>query len=264
MFQGTPASIELCTRMSEISEGVCVLGFSRGKDSLAAWLFLKNFFHRIIPFHGSLVPGLGFVERSLAYYEEVFETKIERCISPICFAHGLQQLQFQLPGDEQSINDLGLWEYTEHNMGRLIADKYSVPFAWNAFAYSMYDSLDRIGWVKKCKGVHEKHVSFYPCFDWKPSQVLEYIQQHNVSLPEDYLMGGRTMCSSFDTCMMERMKELYPEDHEIVKLWFPLIEARLARNEFRKRKLKDDERTPGPSKLSSLPKSGTRKRTTSR
>lgn len=237
MFRGTPATIELCQRMAEKSKGVCILGFSRGKDSLAAWLFLKNYFDRIIPFHGAMVPGLGFVERSLAYYEKVFETKIERVLSSICFAKGLYQLHFQLPADEQSIVDLGLWEHSEHDIGYLIAEKHGVPYAWNAFAYSMYDSLDRIGWVRKCSGVHEKHGTFYPCFDWKPSQVLEYIKQHDISLPEDYLMSGRTMCSAFDTCMMEKMKELYPEDHEIVKAWFPLIEARLARNEFRRIKL---------------------------
>ena len=50
-----------------------LLAFSRGKDSIAAWLALRDskLFKRIIPVYLYLVPGLKFEEESLKYFEDV-------------------------------------------------------------------------------------------------------------------------------------------------------------------------------------------------
>ena len=42
------------------------LAFSCGKDSIATWLECRKHFTRVIPFYMYLVPGLQFIERSLA------------------------------------------------------------------------------------------------------------------------------------------------------------------------------------------------------
>ena len=55
-----------------------ILAFSTGKDSIAAWLQMRRYFKRIVPYYCYSVPNLGFVERSLAYYEDFFGTHIYR------------------------------------------------------------------------------------------------------------------------------------------------------------------------------------------
>ena len=55
-----------------------ILAFSTGKDSIAAWLQLRKYFKYVIPYYCYTVPGLEFVENSLAYYEDFFGTHIYR------------------------------------------------------------------------------------------------------------------------------------------------------------------------------------------
>ncbi len=44
-----PDSDTLCRQMAEETGGICFPSFSRGKDSIAAWLQLRRYFDRIIP-----------------------------------------------------------------------------------------------------------------------------------------------------------------------------------------------------------------------
>ncbi len=62
--------------------GTVILSFSAGKDSLAAWLLLRELGFDVVPVYKWLVPGLLFVERSLAYYESFFGTRIRRYPHP--------------------------------------------------------------------------------------------------------------------------------------------------------------------------------------
>lgn len=61
-----------------------LLAFSRGKDSIAAWISLRDskLFKRIIPIYLYLVPGLNFEEDDLKYFEDVFQTHIMQLPHP--------------------------------------------------------------------------------------------------------------------------------------------------------------------------------------
>ena len=74
----------------------CVLAFSAGKDSIAAWLALRELGIEVRPVYKFLVPGLAFVERSLAYYESHFGVPIARVPHPSLF-RWLRILTFQAP-----------------------------------------------------------------------------------------------------------------------------------------------------------------------
>lgn len=52
------------------------LAFSCGKDSIGAWLALLPHFTRIVPVYMYTVPDLDFVNKSIRYYEDFFQTKI--------------------------------------------------------------------------------------------------------------------------------------------------------------------------------------------
>lgn len=49
-----------------------ILAFSRGKDSIAAWLALREAGVEVLPYHIYLIPDLAFVDKSLAYFAEWF------------------------------------------------------------------------------------------------------------------------------------------------------------------------------------------------
>lgn len=228
----TPMSEKLCKEITEQSGGVCILGFSRGKDSLAAWLQLRKYFNRIIPFHCASIPGLSFAETSLRYYEEYFGTKIERMMSGGVSA-AISNLVYQVPHDEPLIDSMEFMVYDNHIIAECLRHKYKAPKAWCAFGINLTDSIDRRIYVTKNQGRNPARRTFYPCFDWTKKMILQAIDEAGLKLPGDYLLASRTLAGTPTYRHMQRMREVFPEDYERVKKCFPLVEACLARMEWR-------------------------------
>lgn len=243
---GTEASRRLCEEISSISGGICLLGFSRGKDSIAAWLYLQRFFKTIIPFHCASVPHLSFVDESLDYYEGVFKTKIIRCLSGEVTG-AIMDLVYQPSEDEEEIDVMELWQYDNHDIIDLLQNKYG-PDLWCAFGINLTDSIDRRIYVQKNQGRNEARKTFYPCFDWTKTQIMQVIDDAGIKLPGDYRLANRSLAGIPNTRHLLRMGEIYPRDMELIELYFPFIRAQLARNEFRREKVQASrEREPGRS-----------------
>lgn len=233
---GTADTRRLCEEISQRTGGVCLLAFSRGKDSLAAWLFLRQFFERIIPFHLATVPHLDFVDRSLIYYEQYFETKIERLMFDETW-RSFDQGWYQPPDDMDELEDLGWADYDIVDVADLLRDKYGVPDAFCAAAIGRFDSLFRRTWFNSPKtAVNEEKYQFYPIYDWTLKQILGSIKSSGLKLAPDYLIGVRTVHGVPNIRHLERWKKVFPEDYKRMQALYPLIEARLARNEFRRRR----------------------------
>ena len=79
------ASEELNAERAAIQGKITLLSFSRGKDSIGAWLALRECFDYIIPVFLYLIPGLEFEEESLQYYENFFGTRIIRLPHPSAY-----------------------------------------------------------------------------------------------------------------------------------------------------------------------------------
>ena len=77
VFPGVDCSERCIERIAETTDTV-ILSFSAGKDSIAAWLAIRPYFKRIVPYFLYIVPDLEFVEQSVRYYEDFFETRIYR------------------------------------------------------------------------------------------------------------------------------------------------------------------------------------------
>lgn len=246
MIVGTPASRKLCAEIASKTDTV-VLGFSRGKDSVAAWLWLREFFPRVISFHVDGCPGLGFVERSLAYYERFFGATIERCYARDLF-ESLANMVYQPVEDEDWIDGLELMNVAAGNdeIAERIRDKHDLGHAWMAWGISSADSIVRRSQKKYREGVNEAKRVFYPCFDWHREHVLQAIAAGGARLPEDYLLCNRSIASVMNLRGLERMRDTMPDEFERVKFWYPFIEASLARNEFR-RLHRAAERQTGPA-----------------
>lgn len=94
-IDGLPSSEQIRADLADEGNPV-LLGFSRGKDSLAAWLALREAGVRVVPYHLYLVPGLTFVADSLAFYEDFFDTKIINLLHPSLY-RWLNSFLFQPP-----------------------------------------------------------------------------------------------------------------------------------------------------------------------
>jgi len=233
MIVGTPESRDLCKQIRKKTDTV-VFGFSRGKDSLAAVPWLQEFFPNVILFHVDGCPGLSFVERSLAFYEQWFGKPIHRCISGDLF-QAISNLVYQPIEDEDWIDgsEFGANDISSDRLAELVKEAHADASAWIAWGISCEDSIVRRSQKKYRTGINEDKRVFYPCFNWRREHVLQSIRATGVPLPEDYKMACRSFATPLNMRHLARMREMYPDDFERVKFFYPFIEASLARNEFR-------------------------------
>ena len=233
-FDGTPESRSLCEAIAAATGGVCFLGFSRGKDSIAAWLYLRKFFSRIIPFHCASVPGLSFVDESLRYYEKAFGTSILRFMDGAVTA-AIDNLIWQPPGSEDEVNAMELWHFDKHDIIETLQKEMNLPRAWCAFGINLSDSIDRRIYVSKNKGRNPERMTFYPCWDWSKAQIVQTVRVAGLNLPADYRMAARSMAAVPSYRHLLRMEAMFPEDFRRVEAAFPMIRAELARQWFREK-----------------------------
>ena len=81
VIKGQPTSQEVLQTLADLHEPVA-LGFSCGKDSIATWIAMREYGIEVVPVYFWLVPDLQFIDDELAYFEEVFETRIHRYPNP--------------------------------------------------------------------------------------------------------------------------------------------------------------------------------------
>ncbi|MHB8397321.1 MAG: adenine nucleotide alpha hydrolase family protein [Candidatus Limnocylindrales bacterium] len=232
---GTPETRSLCGEISDLSGGTVLLAFSGGKDSVAAWIALREHFTRVIPFHCASVPHLGFVDRALDYYERAFDTPILRYMHEECLG-ALHDLVFQPLADEQSILWLDIWEYDKLAIAEMVRSAQGVPDAWSAYGIALTDSIERRAKVADGAGRFDASMRFYPCWNWSRKQILSTIADKGIKLGEAYLLANRSFCGIPTARHIERMEALFPADFERVETMFPFVRAVIARNEFRRRR----------------------------
>ena len=226
------SSAELCQQMAQECD-TAILAFSTGKDSIAAWLQMRKYFKRIVPYYCSCVPGLEFVEKSLAYYEDFFGTHIYRLPHRSLY-RWLRGMVFQSPPHVTKVEALDLpgEEYDDAMIGELVRELGRLPDgAYVGTGVRMADSpMRRVGLMTHgCINHNQKR--FYPVYDWKKADLLAAFDESGVKLPPDYKLFGRTF-DGIDYRFLKPIKEHYPKDYEKILEWFPLAELEIMRREM--------------------------------
>lgn len=226
------SSAELCQQMAQECD-TAILAFSTGKDSIAAWLQMRKYFKRIVPYYCYSVPGLEFVEKSLAYYEDFFETHIYRLPHRSLY-RWLRGMVFQSPPHVTKVEALDLpgEEYDDAMIGELVRELGHLPDgAYVGTGVRMADSpMRRVGLMTNgC--INHSQKRFYPVYDWKKADLLAAIDESGVKLPPDYRLFGRTF-DGIDYRFLKPIKEHYPKDYEKILEWFPLAELEIMRREM--------------------------------
>ena len=228
------ASDILCKKIADQSNGVCLIGFSRGKDSIASFLKLKRYFHTIQPYYLSMIPELmSFEIESLKYYEEIFETKIEIMLSP-SFFRMINKYILQVPDRLPIIDAHDVKNYDYQKIQDIVKQKFNLPKeTFTGIGVTQYDSFRRQSAIRKNGGLNLNKKEFFPIFDMKKSEIYAYIDENKILYPQDYNLYGKSF-DGFDYRFLKPLKENYPEDYEKIKFWFPLIDLEIMRYELHK------------------------------
>lgn len=220
------SSEALLRHMREMTDTVA-LSFSRGKDSLCAWLVLAPYF-KVRPVYYSMLPELlSFESDSLHYYENVFRAEITVFWNPLIkdlfLRWGLQ------PEHRRGYLDSLQWRVGNKDAEtRRVLNDESIYIAQGV---TRYDNLNRAVAMKRTGSLNQQRKVFYPIFDYTRTRIIETIKQHDVKLPYDYRMFGRSF-DGLDYQYISAIKREFPADYEIIRFWFPMIESEIKRFEY--------------------------------
>lgn len=223
-----PANVEAELKAQQL----VTLGFSTGKDSLACALICQELKVNFIPFFFYHIPDLQFVERNIKMYEDKLGMEVVRLPHPMLYDY-IRHQDFQTP---KMIKYMGSFDFPHLSFEELI-DYYLEE---NGIKTPVYDvvgmraaeSFNRRKVFEKMEdpGIDRNKMKLYPIYNWKTEDVKNYISAKGLTLTPDYDIWRR----SFDGLKYQFLygvKNRYPEDWQVIKEFFPLIELELFRYE---------------------------------
>lgn len=231
LLNGIEGSDLVRARVKRERGAKCLLAFSCGKDSIAAWLALRADGFEWLPYFQYLVPGLGFVERSLRYYEEFFGQRIRRVPHPSLYRY-LNKMVYMPPERCAIVEAWSLPVFDHQELQEAVLDSAGWPEGtWCATGVRAADSLDRRRHFQQHGAINAKGKVFYPVWDWQKEDLRLALVAAGVKIPVDYQIFGR----SFDGLhhdYLAPIQKYFPEDFAKILEWFPLAELELKRAEY--------------------------------
>jgi hypothetical protein len=227
-----PTAIEGITPSAQLRETLVgqtvLLAFSRGKDSIAAWLALRDAGVRVVPYHLFLVPGLEWVAESLAYYEDWFGTPILNLPHPSLY-RWLANFVFQPPERCRVIEAARIVVPTYGDVNAMIREHYQLPAdTWVCDGVRAADSPNRRTTIRSHGPVNEGRRTLKIVWDWRKQHVMDAISIAGVELPADYAWFGRSF-DGVDRRFLEPIRRHAPADYARILEWFPLADVELHR-----------------------------------
>jgi hypothetical protein len=225
-------SEDLIAQMRQEQGPSTIISFSRGKDSIGAYIAIRDHFENIVPYHLYLVPGLSFVDESLDYYErKVFGRKIINLPHPSYF-NWLNKYTFASPGHAAVIHaaKLPAFNYLDIHKWVCKAEGLDSEKALVASGVRAADSpIRRVSFsTHGCVSRNQKQ--YYPVWDWNKERLLSEIEKSGILLPDDYQLFGRSF-DGLDYRFLAPLKKQRPADYRKILEWFPLAESEVIRFE---------------------------------
>lgn len=219
--------VETIARVRELQTET-LLAFSTGKDAIAAWLAIRDHFDKVHPYYLYLVPGLEFVEESLAYYEQFFGVKIARLPHP-SLHRWLNTYTFQPPERVAVINQAKLpWHDYKDIRKVMIEDRGLQEDMLVADGVRAADSPMRRIAIMSHGPITLNQGRYHPIWDWRKADLLDCFRKSGVKLPEDYKLFGRSF-DGLDLRFLLPLKKHRPKDYQTVLEWFPCADLEVFR-----------------------------------
>jgi hypothetical protein len=205
-----------------------LLAFSRGKDSIAAWLALRDAGVNVVPYHLHLIPGLDFVAESLAYFEGKFGTAILDLPHPSLY-RWLANAMFQPPERVRVLEAANIQVPTYQDVQTLIRDQLGLPQdTWVCDGVRAADSPTRRTSLMQHGPVSEARRTQKVVWDWKIAHVRDAVRHHDVKLPLEYAWFNRSF-DGLDKRFLEPIRKHAPADYSRILQWFPLADLEFDR-----------------------------------
>lgn len=226
-IKGQPTSAEVRSRLAAEGRPVLV-SFSTGKDAIACELALRDSGVETRLVYLYLVPGLRFVDETLAQQEQHLGKRIARYPHPSLW-RWLNGFVFQPPERCSVIEAARMPTYSYEQLWAAIKDDQGLPQdTWIADGVRAADSITRRASLTS-HGVMKpgkRHVS--PVADWLKREVLTRIEQSGIPLPVDYEWFGRSF-DGIDYRFLSPLSKFAPDDYRRVLDWFPLADLEMYR-----------------------------------
>ena len=227
------SSDELCEYMADLCDGCTLLAFSTGKDSIVAWLKLRRYFRKIVPYYLYCVPNLEFVEKSLRYYEDWFGCHIIRLPHPSLYRMW-NSFVVQAPENLRIIEEARLPNFDYEDINALVrSTDPELDRAYQATGVRSADSITRRQAMLQHGQVNHKAKRYYPVFDYKKTDIVRALDEVAIALPIDYEWFGRSF-DGIDYRFTSVIKDKAPNEYEKIVQAFPLVELDILRMQYRK------------------------------
>lgn len=218
---------ETIARVRE-TQSETLLAFSTGKDAIASWLAIRDSFDKVHPYYLYLVPGLEFVEESLAYYEQFFGTKIARLPHP-SLHRWLNTFTFQPPERVAVIKQANLPWFDYKDIRQVMIEDHGLQENMLvADGVRAADSPMRRIAIKTHGPITLNQGRYHPIWDWLKADLIACFRKAGVKLPIDYTLFGRSF-DGLDLRFLLPLKKHRPQDFRRVLEWFPLAELEIYR-----------------------------------
>ena len=227
IIKGQPTSAEVCATLATEGRPVLV-AFSTGKDALACELALRDAGVETRLAYLYLIPGLRFVEDTLAQQEDLLGKRIARYPHPSLW-RWLNNLVFQ-PPERCAIIEAAQMPTIEYDaMWQLIRQDMGLPAdTWVADGVRAADSIVRRASFTKHGVMKPAKHKVSPVADWLKAEVMGRIEKAGIPLPVDYEWFGRSF-DGIDYRFLEPLSRFAPDDYQRVLDWFPLADLEIFR-----------------------------------
>jgi len=224
-------SAEIIPIAKEICDGKVLLAFS-GKDSLAAWLYLRENGFDVRPYTFFVHPLLSFQREALAYYEDFFGVNIYCAFHPN-YTECLRLNEYQSPFCAALFQRWFFPKRTVYQMEKRIASLVGLPENYLcALGYRASDGIGRRSFITAYGALNvKKRRNWFTIWDWRNKQVFDIIQRYNVKVSREYALLGSTS-DDYNALTLRRLYLKSPDDYAILKKYQPLIGAKIVRYYF--------------------------------
>ncbi len=213
----------------DIAGNRLLLSFS-GRDSLAAWLYLRDHFE-LIPYWCYTVPGLSYDEQMLEYYEREFHCHIIRLPHPRTYEL-LRRGAWQPLENWRMLYYAQLPYFDYADIEQRLARQFGLGENYLAVVgIKAADNLMRLRLIRQMGPIGNKHRHYYfAIWDWKTVDVQEYIRKAGLKLSREYRYWGSTG-DGIEYNWLAYLRDNLPEDYQKVLDVFPLADLELFRFE---------------------------------
>jgi hypothetical protein len=207
-----------------------LLSFS-GRDSLAAWLFLRDRDFEVIPYWSYMVPHLSYDDQMLVYYERELGAHIIRLPHPLTYWL-LRRGAWQTPDTATMLKAANLAVFDFASIEAHLAKHFGLGDNYlSAVGIKAADNLMRLRLIRQMGPIGQKRRRYYyAVWDWKTADVKAYIQRHGLKLSRCYSYWGSTG-DGIEYGWLAYLRDHLPDDFQKVLDLFPLADLELYRYE---------------------------------